>query len=214
MEQDEDDFWIQEELARMLLSHNYDVFRYYFIDLKEEKHPDTTIEEKATEIYNSYGQRDTFHQFVKNFQKGCKEKKEKRVKKNEACTPPAEDARTEPNRLMESSRLHSVEMDEYEIYKWSPHRRVSVVPPFRKRRRVPATFNVVEFLVQKKKSDEVFPFKLQSDEDVQEVLSTLETTEKKKMSLLADGVLRKIAEHVELLNQMYDYRILQVEYEH
>lgn len=214
MEKDEDEFWIQEEVVKMLLNQNYDVFRHYFIDLKEGKHPDTSIEEKANNIYKSYGQRDPFDEFVRKFQKGCKEKKEKRINKNEASTHSSQAVQTESNCLMEPSRLHSVEMDEYEIYKWSPHRRVSVVPPFRKRRRVPTPFNVVEFLVQKKKSDEVFPFKLQSDEDVQEVLFALETTEKKKMSLLADGVLRKIAEHVELLNQIYDYRILQVDYDH
>lgn len=198
---DEEKFFYYEQLAKMLLSDHKDVFSYYFIDLESpDTHPDPQV---AEEVFKNYNTKLNFKEFVKTFQEACKAKKEKR--KNEACTQTADPI--EPNQDQ-----RSVETDK--IYNWNPQRRVSVLPPFRKRRRAPPTFNVVDFLVQKKKSDEVFSFKLQTDENVQEVLSALETTEKKKMSLLADGVLRKIAEHVELLNEMYDYRILQVDYEH
>lgn len=204
MDKDNDEFWIDEEMAKALLSENYEVFRHYFIDLKEGDPSDENIKKIALQIYEKYGHPEKFDNFVKRFQKLCKEKREERLKKSEECTQHSRDTQTEPP-------VYTV--NEQEIYTWSPHRRVSVVPPFRRRRRSPVTFNVVDFLLQKRKSDEVFSFKLQLDEDVQEVLSNLQMTERKKMSLLADGVLRKIAEHIELLNQEYDYRILHVDYE-
>lgn len=200
---DEDELYAYEEIAKILLSANKDAFSYYFIDLNPpESHPNPELAQVAKDIFKEYNKTETFEEFVKKFQEACKAKKEKR--KHGACTQT-------PDPIEPNQDLPSVEMDK--VYNWNPPRRVSVLPPFRKRRRTPS-FNVVDFLVQKKKSDEVFSFKLQTDETVQEVLSTLETTEKKKMSLLADGVLRKIAEHVELLNQMYDYRMLQINYEH
>lgn len=199
----DDDFWILEEVAKALLSESEEAFRHYFVDLKEEPHPNPTLAKKAKTLYSQYQLKETFETFIQKFQEECRKRKEKRESQKETCV------QTES---LGGNDTRSVEVTEQDLYR--PHRSVSVVPPFRKRKRIQATFNVVDFLIQKRKNDEVFSFKLQSDEDVQEELSRLQTTENKKMSLLANGILRKMAEQIDLMNQMYDYRLLQVDYEH
>lgn len=193
----EDEFWIQEDIARALLSENYDVFKHYLIDLSSEKHPDPQADIQARRIFSTYGYPDDFDAFVETFQTLCREKKEKRC----------ESVQTEPVQA-----LREVETEDYPLYRDWQHR-VSVVPPFRKRRRVETGFNAVDFLLQKRKHEETFSLKLHSDDDVQETLSGLQTTEKKKSNLLGEGVLRKVAQLVELLNRTCDYRILEVDYD-
>lgn len=213
--EEEDSGWVEEEIAKALLSEKYEVFQHYFVDLSEEKHPDSVKEEQAKTLFEKYRYPETFENFVTKFQAWCNEKKAKRLQTSEACSQATEchSVQTEPSSFMETTP--TVAIDENQIFHWSPivHRRVTVVPPFRKRKRCKEEFNSVEFLLQKKKTDDVFSLKFQSDEDVQEELLAVQTTEKKKMSLLADGVLRKIAEQIELVNQMYDYRLLDIYYE-
>lgn len=215
--EEEDSGWIEEEMVNTLLSDNYEVFKHYFIDLSEEPHPDPAKADQAKTLFQKYHYPDSFEIFVAKFQTWCKKEKEKRLQTTESCSQTTETrpVQTEPSHWIETERQPTVAIDENQIFRYTPivPRRVTVVPPFRKRKRGKEEFNAVDFLLQKKKSNEGFSLKFQSDEDVQEELLAVKTTEKKKMSLLTDGVLRKIAEQIELLNQLYDYRLLETCYE-
>lgn len=84
-------------------------------------------------------------------------------------------------------------------------------PSVRKRKE---EFNVVNFLMDKKMNQDYYPLTFQSEEEMQDLISTIDSCpDKKRLDLLAEGVLRKIAEHLETLNRVCNYRIMNVYYE-
>lgn len=81
-------------------------------------------------------------------------------------------------------------------------------------RRRKEEFNALNFLMDKRINQDYYPLTFQSEEDVQDLLITIESCpDKKRLDLLAEGVLRKIAEHLETLNRVCNYRIMNVHYE-
>lgn len=92
-------------------------------------------------------------------------------------------------------------------------RTVNINPFFRNKRRK-EEFDPLKFLMDKKVNQDCYSLEFQSDEDVEEELAIMNSSsDKKRLNLLADGVLRKIAEHLENLNGNCNYRILEVHYE-
>lgn len=84
-------------------------------------------------------------------------------------------------------------------------------PSVRKRKE---EFNVVNFLMDKKMNQDYYPLTFQSEEEMQDFITTIDSCpDKKRLDLLAEGVLRKIAEHLETLNRVCNYRIMNVYYE-
>lgn len=92
-------------------------------------------------------------------------------------------------------------------------RTVNINPSFRNKRRK-EEFDPLKFLIDRKLNHDFYSLTFQSDEEVQEEMTIINSfTDKKRLNLLADGVLRKIAEHLENLNRIYNYQILDVHYE-
>lgn len=84
-------------------------------------------------------------------------------------------------------------------------------PSVRKRKE---EFNVVNFLMDKRVNQDYYPLTFQPEEEMQDLLTTIASCpDKKRLDLLAEGVLRKIAEHLETLNRVCNYRIMNVYYE-
>lgn len=92
-------------------------------------------------------------------------------------------------------------------------RTVNINPSFRSaRQRV--EFNPLKFLLERKSSKEVEPLQLTCDEDVQDYMVLIDAMpNKERINLLVDSVLRRIAEHVEVFNRLYNYKLLDVNYE-
>lgn len=180
------------------------IFKHYFVDLSEEPHKD---EQTAIEIFSHYHYPETFECFVKAFQAYCREKQSVGTQQPEK--PSAATDTSEPRGDPREKRMW-----EERPIRVFPVRHVSVLPPFRKRKAEKEKFNVAEFLLQKKRSHQTFAMKLQSDEEVQEKLNENgETLAKKKKGLLAEGMLRKLAELIESLNQIQTYKLLNIRYE-
>lgn len=92
-------------------------------------------------------------------------------------------------------------------------RTININPSFRNRKRN-EEFDPLKFLMDKKGNQDYYSLQFQSNEDVQDELAIINSSsDKKRLNLLADGVLRKIAEHLENLNRIYNYRLLEVHYE-
>lgn len=88
---------------------------------------------------------------------------------------------------------------------------LNLTPTMRKRKE---EFNALNFLMDKRVNQDYYPLTFQPEEDVQDLLTTIESCpDKKRLDLLAEGVLRKIAEHLETLNRVCNYRIMNVYYE-
>lgn len=99
------------------------------------------------------------------------------------------------------------------IYDPTIRQTVNINPSFRKRRRK-ELFDVVAFLFNKKLEQEYYSLEFQSDNDIHDELTVINSSPyKKKLNLLADGILRKIAEYGENLNRIYNYRMLDIHYE-
>lgn len=81
-------------------------------------------------------------------------------------------------------------------------------------RRRKEEFNALNFLMDKKINQDYYPLTFQPEEDIQDLIFTIESSpDKKRLDLLAEGVLRKIAEHLETLNRVCNYRLMNVYYE-
>ena len=199
---------VDERIAETLLLENSDVFRYYLVDLNEtpsDKH------KEAEKIFKKYNYPSTLDEFLKAYRKWCKDKQNQPASREISGKESFILAEEEyPQNVMECFPQTVTESR----FSFEPAFRYRVDPPFRKRKRQRYEFNAVDFLVGKKRNDEVVSLTFQTDEDIQDKLVVSEVTEKKKLGLLADGLLRKIADQIELLNQMYNYRILDIHYEY
>lgn len=92
-------------------------------------------------------------------------------------------------------------------------RTVTINPSFRNPKRR-ADFNAVKFLSEKKSNQEFESIQFLSEDDLQDHLAAIDAfPDKKRLDLLADGALRKIAEYSEIFNKMNNYRLLDVTYE-
>lgn len=92
-------------------------------------------------------------------------------------------------------------------------RTVHINPTFRNKKRR-EEFDPIKFLTEKKGNQEYHVLEFQSDEEMEDELAILQSSsDKKRLNRLADGVLRKMAEHLENLNRVYNYRLLDVHYE-
>lgn len=92
-------------------------------------------------------------------------------------------------------------------------RTVNINPSFRNKKRK-EEFDPLKFLMDKKLNQDCYSLEFTSNEDVEDEVAIINSSsDKKRLNLLADGVLRKIAEHLENLNRIYNYRILEVHYE-
>lgn len=92
-------------------------------------------------------------------------------------------------------------------------RTVNINPSFRNKKRK-EEFDPLKFLMDKKLNQDCYSLEFSPNEDVEEEIALINSSsDKKRLNLLADGVLRKIAEHLENLKRIYNYRILEVHYE-
>lgn len=92
-------------------------------------------------------------------------------------------------------------------------RTVNINPSFRNKKRK-EEFDPLKFLMDKKLNQDCYSLEFTSNEDVEDEVAIINSSsDKKRLNLLGDGVLRKIAEHLENLNRIYNYRILEVYYE-
>lgn len=99
------------------------------------------------------------------------------------------------------------------IFDPAARRTLNVNPSFRNARRR-GQFNAFKFLSQKKGAQEYERLQLRAEEDVHDHLDAVgASADKRRLDLLAEGVLRKIAEYLETLNKSFDYRLLDVNYE-
>lgn len=92
-------------------------------------------------------------------------------------------------------------------------RTVNINPSFRSaKQRV--EFNPFRFLMERKSCKEIEHLQFIGDEDVQDHLGVIDALpNKERINLLVESVLRRIAEHVEVFNRLYMYKLLDVNYE-
>lgn len=70
-------------------------------------------------------------------------------------------------------------------------------------------FDPLKFLTDKKMNQDFYVIEFQSDDEVEEELSEKSfSLNKKNLDAVADTDLKKMSEHIELLNKMYDYPVL------
>lgn len=99
------------------------------------------------------------------------------------------------------------------MYDPMSRRTVNINPSFRNAKRR-AEFNALKFLSGKRSNQEYESLQFFSEDDIQDHLHVIDTMpDKKRLHLLGDGVLRKIAEYSEALNRINNYRLLDVNYE-
>lgn len=92
-------------------------------------------------------------------------------------------------------------------------RMVKINPSFRNAKRK-VEFNAVRFLSEQKTHQTYEPLQFPSDDDIQDQLAVIDALpDQKRLHLLADNVLRKIAEYSEIFNKVFNYRVLDVNYE-
>ena len=90
---------------------------------------------------------------------------------------------------------------------------IKINPSFRRNRRK-EEFDAVKFLLNKKLEQDFYSLEFQSDDDIQDELGIINSSpDKKRINLLGEGMLRKIAENLENLNRINNYRMLDVHYE-
>lgn len=91
-------------------------------------------------------------------------------------------------------------------------RTMAINPSFRNPRR--KEFNALKFLSERRSSEEYELLQFQTEGSVRDHLALVDALpDKKRLHLLADSVLRKLAEHSEVLSKVYNYRLLEVNYE-
>lgn len=72
-------------------------------------------------------------------------------------------------------------------------------------------FDTLTFLKNRKKSEDYYILEFQSDDDVEEeMIEKNFSLSKKNLDVFGNADLRRISEHVETLNKMYNYQILNV----
>lgn len=75
-------------------------------------------------------------------------------------------------------------------------------------------FNAGKFLSDRHREHNYSLLRFQPEQDSQAEWAAMQSdSDRQRIAELADGVLRKIAEHVENLSRMYNYRLLEVHYE-
>lgn len=93
-------------------------------------------------------------------------------------------------------------------------RTVNINPSFRNPKSPRVEFNAFKFLMCKKTNRQYEQLQLLLDTDVQNHLAAISSSpNQKRLYLLGDGVLRRLAEHSEVLNKFYNYKMLDVSYE-
>lgn len=195
---------LQELIASTLLLKDSNVFNHYFKDFGVFPHPESLVHERAETLYKEIAKdvyRNTefpaFKEFVEAYRALCQRQ---RALPQQTVHPPQTQCSDEGQ-----SRICN---------KWNLIRpKVSVIPPVSRNKRKDEEFNIVDFLLKKKRSDDYFPLTFQSDEEVQDDLTILESPDKKKLDAIGDGILKKMAVYLELLNKERPYRILDVQYE-
>lgn len=192
---------IDLRVVNALMLENSEIFKHYLVDLSKEPHPDPTKAAEAKNIFRKYGHPSPFECFLADYRKYCQDKKSKESTVQTVNEPEIEVSIALPDSPDVEGRAFDLE----------PKRKIHVLPPFRKKRRRKEGFDVAQFLLRKKRSEEVTRLKFLADEDIQENVSRI--TEKEKVDLLIEGVFRNISNQIELLNQTCGYRILEVYYE-
>lgn len=191
---------VYELIASTLLLKDSILFNHYFKEFGVFPHPDPQVHERAEACYNEIAkdvyqnaQFPTFKEFVEEY---------RALGRNALPQPIVHPPQTQ---CSNESRICN---------KWNLIRpKVSVIPPVSRNKRKDEEFKIVDFLLKKKRSDDYFPLTFQSDEEVQDDLTVLESPDKKKLDSIGDGILKKMAVYLELLNKEHPYRILDVQYE-
>lgn len=99
------------------------------------------------------------------------------------------------------------------VFDPATRRNVSVRSSFRNRRRR-EEFDCLKFLMDKKTNQDYCLLEFQPDDELEEEMSAMRSSpDRKRIELLADGVLRRIAEQLEYLNRTNGYRMMDVHYE-
>lgn len=224
------------EMVDTLCITNPEIFNHYFRDLSEGEHEQ---HERAIEIYNRYGLQSPFECFVARYRQHRTNEAQSR-KEAAVQTAPVEPGSFAHSRQVSSGmdveellpfrkRKRSAreswnegepswagpEEDLCKPYIYDPaaRRHYSINPFFRNTRRK-EEFDAVEFLADRKKQQKYYTLTFESEEDIEiEWASMRSDPDRKRIELLADGVLRKIAEHLENLNRVNNYSMLVVHYE-
>lgn len=228
---------IDLQVAQSLLLRNPEIFKHYFTNLEKTV---SANHDKAKEIFKNYNYPLSFEKFVEKYQKWCEEKPVQ-VSRGTMTETSSRGTMTEtssrgtmtetsPQISLSESAIRTIPFEtnitesairERSLQMMSPIRKsfesvfrhaVLVVPPQKKRKREKEMFDIANFLVENKRNNEAVALTFLSDEEVQEEILS-DDLEKKKISLLFEGFLEKIADLIELLNLTYNFRILDIHYE-
>lgn len=216
-----------ELIVEELLMEDGAIFNQYFNDAGTIPNLDSETRKKAEKLYNKARQsaniNENFWQFVERVQKekrtqdcGTEMNFEFRNVETQTNCITQQNSMTQTsvqdgfrgNSNLEDDSLCSNNYFDPTIRRILP---LNFTPSTRKRKE---EFDAVQYLMYKKVNQDYYPLTFQSEEDVQDLLTTIESCpEKKRLDLLAEGVLRKIAEHLETLNRVCNYRLMDVHYE-
>lgn len=139
------------------------------------------------------------------------------INENTSCDLPSTDRTFSRNTIRHWDYVDAPTSQEEICKDWifdpMSRRTVNINPSFRNKKRK-EEFDPLKFLMDKKLTQDCYSLEFCPYEDVEEEIALINSSsDKKRLNLLADGVLRKIAEHLENLNRIYNYRILDVHYE-
>lgn len=212
---------IDDLIVAILISKDPNVFKYYFKEFGSQ--PDQETRENAEKMYDEVARAvyngpecsaTTFDTFVKKYRERCQRQRISRQSVRDQSSSGSSSSNGSSNTVLSTFTEGNEEEQSRICNKWNLIRpKVSVVPPVSKKKRNDEEFNVVEFLLKKKKNEDYFSLTFQSDEDVQEDLTILNSPEKNKLNSIADEILKKMAHYLEILNKESCYQILYVQHE-
>lgn len=208
-----------ELLLEMLLNEEEEIFNLYFNKEGTIPNPDLATKQKAKELFdkskNASEITEEFDDFVRRIQsskkKDCAIQVE--IPTRNSGTQVEQSFMNNTTHFRNISTLEDDNLCNNNYFDPTIRRTLPLNfnPSVRKRKE---EFNVVNFLMDKRVNQDYYPLTFQPEEEMEDLLTTIASCpDKKRLDLLAEGVLRKIAEHLETLNRVCNYRIMNVYYE-